>query len=398
MRKIFFFEGNTDGTVGGSYFVMFDLVINLARKNYAPVVGFYNDNYLVPKLKEAGIETYIFRHPKSFSFGNPYMDKALSPLKKMVNLFKKLILPAYKYSKFIKKKEIQIVNLNNSIRSNHAWMLGAELSRTLCITHEMGINTSFTKTAMFLGKRLAAIICVSNTIREYMKRAGVDYQNMHVVHNGIDIARYKVKRTKADLREEHGIEEGDIIIGVIGNIKEWKGQETIVRSTVQLVKKYDNLKCLLVGALPDDSEWYYKKLKNIIEENNIGDKVIFTGFKSNPIDYINLIDIVVHTSIDPEPFGIVILEAMLLAKPIISTTIGGPAEIVIDKKTGILVDPGKPDILSEEIDRLVENPEYAKEIGDEAYKLLKRKYTFEHCLKNTTKIYDGIMKKTVHPE
>lgn len=393
-KRILFLEGNVDGTVGGSYYVMIDLVNALDKTRYDPVIGFHTDNILVPKLREAGIEVVIFDNPQPFLFKNRITQSLpFKPLKRTINFFKRLILPAIRYSKYIKKNNIDLVNVNNSIIKNHAWMIAARLAGIPCVSHEMGINKSFRWSAQYFGKRLNAVICVSNIIETNMRKLGLDWPHISTVHNGLDISRYHIKETPDQLRSKYNIDEKDPVIGVVGNIKYWKGQETIVRATAELVKKYPNIRCILVGAVPVklDGGDYKNNLDNLCREFNIERNVIFTDFQENPIDYMNLMDIVVHTSVDPEPFGIVLLEAMLLSKPLISTTIGGPAEIVVNNKSGVLIQPGDPKLLATAVDNLLSDPEQAQEIGKQGYKRLMDEFTIEKNAEKTMKIYKSIL-------
>ena len=391
-RRILFLEGNIDGTVGGSYYVMIDLVNALDKTRYEPVIGFHTDNFLVPGLRKQGIETIIFDNPASFEFKSKSLNKTLAPAKKIINLFRKFILPAIRYSKFLRKHNIDLVDVNNSITRNHKWMLAAMIAGIPCISHEMGINTRFNFAARFFGKRLKSIICVSNIIKETMNNVGLNYSNITVIHNGLDVKRYALKETPDELRVKYKLGHNDKVIGVVGNIKKWKGQETIVRAMGLLITRHPDLKCFLVGAVSevcDDTTRYKEKLDQIVEENGLKGSVIFTGFQKNPIDYMNLMDVVVHTSIDPEPFGIVLLEAMFLSKPLITTTIGGPAEIIENNKSGLLVEPGKPELLAEAVKKLLDDPVYAAGLGKQGNVRLHQQFTIEKNAEQTMKIFNN---------
>ena len=96
--KILYCEGNLDGTVGGSYYVLYDLVTNLDKSKYIPIVVFYKDNMVAEKLKEMNIETYIMDRPDPFLIGVNF----LKFLQRPVNIIKRFILPALKIARFLK--------------------------------------------------------------------------------------------------------------------------------------------------------------------------------------------------------------------------------------------------------------------------------------------------------
>lgn len=389
-KRILYIEGNLDGTVGGSYYVLQDLVNALDRSRYEPVVGFHRDNFIVGQLRERGIEVVVFPAYQPFVFRSKWMNTVFGPFKKAWNYFAGLVLEARKHARYLREARIDLVNLNNSMLRNHAWMLAARMTGIPCITHEMGINKSYDSVSRFFAKRLRKIICVSHAIHTVMKRCGVDYPNITVIHCGVDLARYKSVESPEALRAKHGIPAGVPVIGVVGNVRYWKGQETIVRAMPLLVQQFPGIRCLLVGAVTDSDREYREGLERVIRDAGIGENVVFAGFQRNPIDYMRLMDVVVHTSVHAEPFGIVNLEAMSLSKPLISTTIGGPAEVVINGETGVLIDPGKPGLLVDAVAQLLRDPARAAEMGRRGHARLHAEFTLAKNVAKTTAVYDEV--------
>jgi glycosyltransferase involved in cell wall biosynthesis len=390
-KRILFVEGNTDGTVGGSYFLMYDLVTRLNRDEFEPIVAFHRDNYLVERFRQQGIEVIVFPGHNPWVTGSRWLDTLLLPLKKVMNLYRGFIGPAFAHARFLRERKIDLVNLNNSITRNQSWMAAAMMTGTPCMTHEMGICTSFSPIARFFGKRLKSIVCLSHAIHNGMRKCGIDYPNIVVIHCGIDLSRYQRKETPAELRAKHGIAPDAEVVGVVGNIRKWKGQETMVRAMALLRKKFPRVRCVLVGDCGVADRHYGEKLENIAKDLGVTDAIIFTGFQRNSIDYMGLMDVVCHTSIHPEPFGIVTLEAMSLAKPLVSTTIGGPAEVVINGETGLLVDPGEPELLANAIATFLGDPKKAAEAGRRGYERLHSHFGIQKNLDQTVEVYRSIL-------
>jgi glycosyltransferase involved in cell wall biosynthesis len=389
-KRILYIEGNLDGTVGGSYYVLQDLVNALDKTRYEPVVGFHRDNFIVGQLRERGIETVVFPAYEPFAFRSTLLNTVFAPFKKAWNYFSGLVLQARKHAKYLREAKIDLVNLNNSMLRNHAWMLAARMTGTPCMTHEMGINPTYDRVSRFFAKRLRKIVCVSHAIHNVMKRCGVDYPNITVIHCGIDLARYKSVETPEALRVKHDIPVGVPVIGVVGNVRYWKGQETIVRAMPRLVAEFPGIRCLLVGAVTESDREYRAKLETFIREHGIAENVIFAGFQRNPIDYMQLFDVFCHTSVHAEPFGIVNLEAMSRSKPLISTTIGGPAEVVINGETGLLIEPGKPELLADAVRDLLRDPARAAEMGRRGHARLHADFTLAKNVAKTTAVYDEV--------
>jgi glycosyltransferase involved in cell wall biosynthesis len=391
-KKILYIEGNTDGTVGGSYFLLYDLVSRLDRERFEPIVGFHRDNFLIERLRALGIETILFPGPDPWVPKNPLIRTLLLPLKKLVNVYRGFLGPARARKRFLLERKIDLVNLNNSITRNHAWMLAARWAGIPCMTHEMGINNSFSPMARYFGKRLESVICLSHAIHDNMKRLGCDYPNTRVIHCGIDLDRYQQRETPAELRAKHNIPADSPVIGVVGNIRQWKGQEVMVRAMALLKHKIPKLRCVLVGDCGERDKQYGAKLNNLCRELGVTEHVIFAGFQRNAIDYMSLMDVVAHTSIHPEPFGIVTLEAMSLAKPLVSTTIGGPAEVVVNGETGLLVEAGKPDQLADAIASLLADEPRAAEYGRKGLARLHQHFGIAKNVAATTAVYRQVLR------
>ena len=394
-------EGCRDGTVGGSHSCLFSMVANLERRRFFPIVIFYYDNIVARKLRGLGIETHVLRSFTPLNMGMllesaPAFLKKIYPmflfLQKSLNFLWFFIRPSILYAWFIKKRRIDIVHLNNSLKTNHDWMLGAKIARAKCITHERGINENLPITAKFFGKRLDAVICITKLIFRNLVRQGLPGEKLKVVYDGIDFENIRVKEDKTSIRKKYAIKEGDRVIGVVGNIKEWKGQETAVRATAILKKDWPGIKCLLVGGMYDNDP-YIGKLQKIIEESEIENNVIFTGFQENPADFMNIMDVVVHSSIAPEPFGMVNLEAMFMKKSVISTNIGGPTEIFENGEDGNLIEPGNQELLALKVSRLLENPELRREMGQKAQETVIGRFKISDTVLRIEETYDEVCRK-----
>ena len=175
---------------------------------------------------------------------------------------------------------------------------------------------------------------------------------------------------------------------MIGNVKEWKGQMVLVEAFCRLAPMYENLICLIVGAIADQD--YLDRISRIAGDANVGDRVIFAGYQKNVGDYLNSFDIFVHSSIEPEPFGIVILEAMSLSKPVIATSIGAPREIIEDSKSGILFDPSSESELAGAIEIMLLDRSMMERIGKSGNLRFLEKFTSEINARKLMDIYQEV--------
>lgn len=397
VKNIMYCEGNTDGTIGGSFFSLLYLVSGLDKKKYNPIVVFHSEHSLLDKYHEAGIETIIIPKPvpTNISKSNNPLLKVFYPFVKIfqkgINFIKFYPLTGIRYAVLMKRRRIDILHLNNSIIRNNDWMLGAQLARIKCITHERGINNYYPPMSRYYAKRLDAIICISNAVRDNLAEKNIDHGNMVTIYNAIDPDVVRVDISEAEIRRKHSIADNITLLGVIGNIKEWKGQETIVRAMADIIKLYPDTACLLVGDTAVNDMYYKTHLQKLITQLGLEDNIIFTGYTKNVANYLNVLQLVVHTSVDPEPFGRVLIEAMSMKKPVLGTRAGAVPEVIDEGITGYTFSPGDHLTLSKLIIELLANPEIARSMGEKGCQRLIDNFHISINVANTQGLYEKIL-------
>lgn len=395
--RILFCENNDDGTVGGSYYSLLYLVKGLDQARFAPTVVFYTEHSLLPAFREAGIETLVWTRSRPVTFGARLGGplKWLRPpamiLQKAINLARGFLVPALSRVWFLKTRQIDLVHLNNTILFNHDWMLAARLTGTPCVTHERGINDRYPPGARHFGSRLDAVICISDAVRVNMQQRGADFGNLVTILNGLDPDAMRFEVPPGELRARHGIRPDDTVIVMLGNLKAWKGQETLVRAVARVKQVCPSVKCLLVGATSPSERDYEVTLRELVADLGVEEEVIFTGFQRNVGDYLRASDVVVHASIEPEPFGRVILEAMACRKPVIASRAGAIPEIVAEGVTGVTFPPGDADALADAIVRVVADRGRARQMGEKGFERLAREFHIRQNVESTVRLYDRLL-------
>jgi len=395
--RILFCENNTDGTVGGSYYSLLYLASGLDRTRFEPIVVFYHDHELVPRFREAGVDVRILRKPRGLDVaaaaggrtGLGPVRRILRTVQRAANLVRLLIVPAIRHAFRLRSWGVDLVHLNNSILWNHEWMLAARLVGVPCMTHERGINRRYPSNSRRFGRRLAAIVCISEAVRERMVSLGVDYPNMVTIHNGLDPDAMRVRVDPSTLRARHGIAEGRPIVGIVGNVKAWKGQESVVRAVEIVRRDVPDVCCLVVGSLADEA--YARRLRDLVGELAVEPNVTFTGFTTEVADYMNAMSVVLHASVLPEPFGRVLLEAMALRKPVVATRDGGVVEIVEDGATGLLVEPGDSEAMARAVVTLLSDEGMRRRLGERGRQRLEDRFGIDVHVRKVTALYDRIL-------
>jgi glycosyltransferase involved in cell wall biosynthesis len=155
------------------------------------------------------------------------------------------------------------------------------------------------------------------------------------------------------LKQGLGIPQGRSVVGSVGRLQPGKGQERFIRAIAALQQRGRDIHGLIVGGNAHNlSPGYVERLEQLANTLGVSGRITFTGQVDAAGPYIQLMDVLVSAS-RSESFGIVLLEAMALGVPVASFDAGGPAEIVQDGRSGVLVPAGDDPSLVEALDRLV---------------------------------------------
>ncbi|MGH8249493.1 MAG: glycosyltransferase family 4 protein [Steroidobacteraceae bacterium] len=386
--RILYVEGNVDGTVGGSYFSLLYLASRLDRSRFRPIVLFAAENELIHRFRAADIAVMVRRPARPFVISG-WLGRAAG---KALNFLLGWVLEPVRLAALLRRERVSVVHLNNSIIKNHPWMLAAWVLRIPCVTHERGINPEYLARARLLARTQDAIICISGAVRDNMVALGLGKLPLVTIHNGLDPAAMRVTRTVEDIREELALDSRRRLVGLVGNLKAWKGQSIVVRALALLHHEFPDVVCLLIGGASPDEATFQAALMRLIEEQGLAGSVVWTGYRSDVANYINALEIQIHASISPEPFGRVLLEAMALAKPLIASSAGGVQEIVVDGETGLLFEPDNPASLASRLRTLLMQPARAAEMGRAGYERLVRSFSIDQHVREVEALYARILR------
>ena len=235
---------------------------------------------------------------------------------------------------------------------------------------------------------------INENYSEYLSKE----KKLRVIFRGINIDYYNSKNVSVlkqeKLKQEWGLSSNSFIILLPGRLTSWKGQEKFIESLNILIEDYNfsNFQAVILGS-DQGRKVYSKKLINLVERYNLNKKVKFISHcKEMPLAY-SLADAVVSSSIEPEAFGRVSVEAQSMGKPIIASNIGGSNETVINKKTGFLYKHDDPRELAKSLNTVIQlSPDELKLIGDEGRKNITKKFDVEIMCQSNLKEYRKLIK------
>ncbi len=199
-------------------------------------------------------------------------------------------------------------------------------------------------------------------------------------------------------RSSYGISKAQHLIGVVGRIKfQRKGQEVFVRAAYVLREKFPDARFLCVGSPFPGNELHLVQLLNLIRELGLEGYVLYTGDVEDIKAAISALDILVLPSVQPEPFGGVVIEAMALSRPVVATAVGGSIEQVVDSVTGYLVPPGDPGSLAAGIEKLLESTTRRRDFGEAGRKRFMETFEFKSFYQKILELYEQVIQIGVYP-
>jgi glycosyltransferase involved in cell wall biosynthesis len=163
---------------------------------------------------------------------------------------------------------------------------------------------------------------------------------------------------------EHRSHPGPLRIGMLGRLASWKGQHVFLEAFARAFPTGTEEAVLIGSALFANDEAYGEALRQLAARLEIADRVTFAGFREDVGAELARLDVLVHASVAPEPFGRVVVEGMAAGLPVIAAGQGGPAEIIDHEINGLLFPPGDVAALTQALRRLAGQPQLRQRLGE----------------------------------
>lgn len=185
-----------------------------------------------------------------------------------------------------------------------------------------------------------------------------------LVYPGASLDRFDAVRGDAPhgLRARFGLPATGPLIGIVGRLQRWKGIHHVIDAMPLVRARHPAAHLVIVGGPHHTEPAYSAELAVRVQRHGLGDAVTFAGFQQDVPRWMQAMDIIVHAS-DREPFGIVVVEAMALGKPVVAGAEGGPAEIITDGVDGLLAPYGSAPAIADAIGRFIDDPALAARCG-----------------------------------
>ena len=378
MRILFL---NPSGLFGGAERSLIDIIASLtaARPNWEMRLVAGSDGPLVRRTRSMNILVSVLPMPPSLAQVGDWAlsGNAGAPLAQLA-MAASLPGAAIATNRYIRMLAREIEQVSPTLIHTNGFkmhLLGAWAARrkTPVIWHihdYVGSRPLMSRLMRMQANRCAAAIANSDSVRHDLRSVCGDRVQTTTVYNSVDLDEFSPSGTATDLDSVAGIHPappGTVRVGLVATMARWKGHQVFLRAIAGLDARARSLvRAYVIGGpiySTRGSQLSIDELRATAEKLGISDCVGFTGFVDDVASAIRSLDMVVHASTEPEPFGLAIIEAMACGKPVIASSAGGAAEIARLHGGVLLHSPGDSAALARCIERLVGNPSERAGLG-----------------------------------
>jgi len=388
--QILFFDHTAK--MGGGEVSLFNLVTHLDRRKFEPIVVLAQEGELREKLSRVGIEVHVL--PLGSDVGEVRKDSLVGARSISFGQIAQIALYVWRLSRFLRARGAQIVHAN-SLKADILGAFAARLAGVPIIWHVRDrIADDYLPLTAARAFRLACRFLPSFVIVNSMatmetlhlprtRRARVLYNG--VVHDGLPLDDFP--SSSASNGDGHGAP----VIALVGRISPWKGQDIFLRAAAEVVKEFPDARFQIIGAPLFGEEDFEREVRALCASLGLDENVEWLGFRRDVPALVARCDLLVHASKTGEPFGQVVVEAMMAAKPVVATRGGGIPEIVLDGETGLLVPMNDAPSMASAILEILRDPQRAREMGSNGQARAHSTFTIERTAAKVEDVYDFML-------
>ena len=238
----------------------------------------------------------------------------------------------------------------------------------------------------------ARVVTVSEFARKSLLAHGLPEDRVTTVHNGIPLNRYRRVQSTL-LREQLRIPPGEPLIGLVGRITPWKGQDFFLKLAKDWVGQGRPGRFLVIGRAFNEDAPFEAALKRFVTTHRLESRVQFVAFQSDIASTLSQLDLLLHCSTKPEPFGRVIIEGMAVGLPVIAAAAGGVSEIITPGVDAGLAAPGNADAYLAQMTAILGSAEKRAAWSIAGRRTVETKFTLERVFQDFDRIAAEVMAK-----
>lgn len=369
----------------GSDIVLLNLVRRLDPRRFRPLVLTPTDiayeGLLSRKLEAAGIEHHAVDLPV-------LRRRYLSPTR-LPALLGRVIAAPRRVRPFLAPAPTLLHSNTTAV------MAGALVRRQVHLPHLWHVHEIITHPswlrkwiAFMVARSSDRVVAISQAVASHLLADQPSLApRLSVIYDAVDTETYHPDNDGHALREMWKTSSDQVLVGVIGRISAWKGQELFLRALAEAIAQAPQLRGVIVGGTVPGESWRLQALQSLAQELGIASHLIWAGYRRDMPQILAALDIVVVPSTRPEPFGMVVIEAMACGRPVIATRHGGPCETIKEGETGYLVSPQHTSELRTALVRLASQPQLRQQLGAAGRQRVLQQFSYPHHIAAFEQLY-----------
>jgi glycosyltransferase involved in cell wall biosynthesis len=363
--------------LGGNFLTQRLILERLDRERFQPVVIAPLEGAALDRFRRLGVDCVVMPPPGALGAygGATLRADVFGRLKSAIDLVRYNL----RISRFLKERKIDVI-YSNCVRAQMSVGLGAKLAGVPSLMYVKGelANPIIDRLSIASASKVL-FFSDQNRDDQYRKFLHWFRRKVDVLKIGLDPAPIKTV-TAADLsalRKELNLAPPGMNAIVLAQLYRPKGQHFAIDALARVVKKFPDARLYLVGDhVIEEYRPYRAELEALIASRGLTGKVTFTGWRSDALEIVSLMDIVLHPSLS-EGFGRAVLESMALGKPVVASSVGGLREAISDGQNGFLITPSDVDALASRWLELLESAELRDRLGTEAKRTVFSEYLID---------------------
>jgi glycosyltransferase involved in cell wall biosynthesis len=373
---------STGAELGGAERVLLDMVRMLDRRRFRVHVLVPRFGRLAEALRAAGISTLIaeywgrghrvgryssWREYARALLSLPHVGRQIRAVARRANAMSVAVIHAHGI-----KAQMFSVGLAPLVRARILWHV-----------HDFLRRRRFWRIFQALARTVPDILIVPS---HAVAREFPGWENVRIIPNGVDLEQF------APSPLTHGA--GPRRVGMIGALAPWKGHFVFLQAAERVSRVLPDVEFLIVGDEIYDTtghRGFRHAVEREVARRGLSARVRVTGFRTDIVPILRELDVVVHCSLEPEPFGRVLIEAMACGVPVIAARGGATEEIVREGECGLLVPPGDAERLADAILALLRDPSALAQMGRSARAWAECAFDLREHVRRIEELYDSLL-------
>jgi glycosyltransferase involved in cell wall biosynthesis len=370
---------NPSGQLGGAETSLLDILASMraARPDWSLHLVANDEGPLVGRANALGVETRVIPFPKSIStLGDAGAGGPAGHQQSILALIAKCFAAGPALVQYIRALRLYLQELSpDLIHSNglkmHLLGIRSAPKGVPVIWHihdYIGARPLMGQLLRLHSRRPAMAIANSASVARDVRATCGTRLRVEIIYNGIDLESFSPTGPISDLDALAGLSPaapGTVRVGMLSTMARWKGHAIFLRALSLLPQGLQVRGYVMGGALyqTNGSQASLSDLKQLVQKLDLSHRVGFTGYLERPAEAMRALDIVVHASTEPEPFGLVIAEGMACGRAVIASHAGGAAEMITAERDALGHPPGDACVLASSIERLTTDADLRARLG-----------------------------------